>query len=186
MVDVSTPTRWHAIKQVCRRDYSTAINNLQKVVPPAESVVTPAKVMVDEIKQLCSKKENSSLFRDNVKALSDFKWDLLWFELASRAPTLLKFYQLLFNGAPKPLICFAVSMAVKWRSSRMSLVQSVISTVMYGNGASKEVSVDKLSIYTYCVIILNFCAVVQQLTAYYGLYVLHYHDSKCEITGIRI
>ena len=84
------------------------------MVPPPESVVTPVKVMVDEIKHLCSEKESSSLFRDNDKAISDFKRNLLWLELPSRAATLLRFYQLLFNGAPKPLICFAVSMAVKW------------------------------------------------------------------------
>ena len=154
------------------------------MVPPPELVVTPVKVMVDEIKQLCSKKENSSLFRDNDKAIRDFKWNPLWLELESRAPTLLRFYQLLFNGAPKPLICFAVSMAVKWRSSKMSLVQRVISTVMYGNGASKEVSMFKSNMY-FC-IILNFCVVVQQFAAAYGLYVLQWHNSSCKITGIRI
>ena len=108
---------------MCRRDFSIAISKLQEVVPPPESIVTPVKVMIDEIKQLCSKKENSSLFRDDDKAIRDFKWNPIWLELESRVPT--------------------VSMAVKWQSSKMSLVQRVISTVMYGNGASKEVSMFK-------------------------------------------
>jgi len=41
----------------------------------------------------------------------------------------------------KSLICFAISMIIKWRSDKMRLVQTVISAVMYGNGASKQVSI---------------------------------------------
>lgn len=49
-------------------------------------------------------------------------------------------FRLLFPSAPKSLICFAVSMVIRWRSPRMGLVQRVISALMYGNGASKQVN----------------------------------------------
>ena len=126
---------------MCRREYQCAIGNLHKQATPQDSAIPLVKVIVEEIKQLCSLQQRS-VFRDtDQQCIRNFKWEHLWHELASTAPTLLTFYKQLFTGAPKPLICFAISMAIKWRSPKMGLVQRVISTVMYGNGASKQVSI---------------------------------------------
>lgn len=115
------------------------MKNLQKHVPPETAVVTPAKVMLNETKGLCSLK-GKSVFRDKDQSIRDLEWESLWVKLASTTPSLLQLYQQLFKGAPKSLICFAISLVIKWRSPNMGLVQRVISTVLYGNGVSKQVS----------------------------------------------
>ena len=145
-LEVDTPVRRHTIKKVYRREYSYAMNNLQKQFPPETSVEAPAKIIMNEIKELCSLKDKS-VFRNKDQGIRDFKWESLWVELASKAPTLLQLYRQLFRGASKPLICFAISMIIKWRSSKMGIVQKVISAVMYGNGASKQVSVCDIKYY---------------------------------------
>ena len=48
-------------------------------------------------------------------------------------------YKQLFPGASKILICFAISLVMKWRSPKMNLIQRVVSTFLYGNRATKQV-----------------------------------------------
>ena len=104
---------------------------------PKETAETPAKIMVREIEELCKLKDKSA-FREVGDSIRNFDWDTLWQELARKAPTLLHFYRQLFRGASKALICFAISMIIKWRSPK--IVQRVISTVLYSNGANKQVN----------------------------------------------
>lgn len=139
--DIDSPTDRQAIKQVSREEYPSAVKSIQKKVEPEKLVAEPVKTIMGEIETICSTK-NASVFRDNDKALTHFNWESLWSELASKAPTLLHMYRKLFRGAGKPLICFAISMIIKYRSpKKMGVVQRAISTVMYGNGANKQVSV---------------------------------------------
>ena len=126
------------IKQVYRRDYSSALNNLQKVLPPEHICVTLAKTLLKEIEQMCH--GGSCLLQNTEEAFKTFHWDAVWNSLVSQSPTVMKFFGLLFPCAPKSLICFTVSMVVRWRAPRMGLIQRVISAMMYGNGASKQVS----------------------------------------------
>jgi len=138
--------RRHTIKQVYRREFSSALNSLQKTMPPEKSVEMSVKLIMNEMKQMC-RLDSNCILRDTDKALRDFSWEAVWNELASKVPTLLHLYRLLFCGAPKSLICFAVSLIIKWRSPKMGLVQRVISTLMYGNGVSKQVSATTLYLF---------------------------------------
>ena len=108
---------------------------------PQETAKVSAKIVMKEIQEMCSLKDGSA-FRELNEGVQKFNWDILWIELARKAPTLLQFYRQLFRGAPKALICFAISLIIKWRSSKMGLVQRVISTVLYGNGANKQVNLN--------------------------------------------
>ena len=116
------------------------MTNLQKNIQPEVAVTNVSKAIMNEIQRMSSMKD-TSVFRDTDQALQHFNWETLWLELALKAPTLLHLYRQLFRGAPKPLLCFAISLIIKWRSSRMGLVQRAISAVMYGNGANKQVSI---------------------------------------------
>lgn len=156
---VDTPVRRHTLKQVYRREYTSAINSLQKNMSSEELVVAPAKKIMSEIQGMCSL-ESNSILRDSDKALQSFNWELVWNELTLKAPTLLQFYKLLFRGAPKALICFAVSLIIKWRSPRMCLVQRVISTMLYGHGTGKQVRVSlhlafTVYVFSRCIIVYN-------------------------------
>jgi len=124
--DINSPTDRQAIKQVSREEYPSAVKSIQKKVEPEQLVREPIKTMMSEIERICSTKD-ASVFRDNDKALMHFNWESLWSELASKAPTLLHMYRKLFRGADKPLICFALSMIIKYRSpKKMGAVQRAI------------------------------------------------------------
>jgi len=133
---VTTPTRRAVIKQVYRREYGRASKLLQEEMTPEESAHNFARLLMVEVKDMC---HLGSIFRNTSSAIYDFDWDIIWSELQSKAPTLLLFYRHMFRGASKPLICFAISLVLKWRSDGMGLVQRVISCLMYGNGCSKQV-----------------------------------------------
>lgn len=135
---MNTPVRRHTLKQVYRREYKSAINSLQKNIPSEELVVTPAKKIMDEIQSLCHY-ESNSILRDSDNVLRNFSWETMWHELALKVPTLLNLYKRLFRGGTKALICFAISLVIKYRSPRMCLVQIVISNLMYGHGTGKQV-----------------------------------------------
>ena len=55
-------------------------------------------------------------------------------------PTLMRFLvALVSNEKCKPLLCVVACMILKHKSQRMSLVQRVISVLLYGNGTHKKV-----------------------------------------------
>ena len=135
---MNTPTRRHVLKQVCRREYRSAHRLLRNVIAPNELASDFSYLLMTEIKEMCCL-ESNSLFRDTSSLLHNFTWDAVWAELDAKDPTLLQFYRHMFRGAPKPLICFAISLILKWRSPGMGLVQRVVSYMMYGNGSSKQV-----------------------------------------------
>lgn len=97
------------------------------------SVQLCARLLMGEIKDMY---HLDSIFHSHSFAIHNFSWDIIWSELQSKAPTLLRFYRHMFCGASKPLICFAISLVLKWRSDGMGLVQRVILCLMYGNGCA--------------------------------------------------
>jgi len=133
---VNTPKRRAVIKQVYRREYDRAHKLIQSEMTPEESARNFAQLLMKEIKSMC---HLDSVFHNTTSLLHNFTWEAVWDELSSKAPTLLRFYRYMFRGASKPLICFAISMILKWRSDGMGLVQRVVSCLMYGNGSSKQV-----------------------------------------------
>lgn len=152
---MNTPTRRHVLKQVYRREYCSAHRLLQNELTPDELSSDFARILMAEIKEMC-RLDNKSLFRDTHSLLHNFSWEMVWAELEAKAPTLLRFYKYMLHGAPKALICFAISLLLKWRSPGMGLVQRVISCVMYGNGSSKQVYKHSNNMRT-CVILLCVC-----------------------------
>ena len=133
---MTTPTRRAVIKQVYRREYGRATKLLPKEMTPEESASNFASLLMAEIKDMC---HLDSIFQNTSSAIHNFSWEIVWSELQAKAPTLLRFYRHMFRGASKSLICFAISLVLKWRSDSMGLVQQVISCLMYGNGCSKQV-----------------------------------------------
>ena len=113
------------------------------MVMPHELVAIPVRKINEERKNLCHLDQDSVL-RDSDKALHTFSWEVVWCELESKVPTLLQLYKQLFPRASRVLICFAISMVIKCRSPKMSLIQRVVSTFLYGNGATKQVGMNNI------------------------------------------
>ena len=170
---VTTPTRRAVIKQVYRREYGSAHKLLQTEMTPDESALNFARLLMGEIKDMS---HLDSVFYNTTSVLHNFTWDIVWEELQNKAPTLLRFYRHMFRGASKPLISFAISLILKWRSDGMGLVQRVISCLMYGNGSSKQVCM------YVCVKYVHFdCYIdVQLFPATNGLPLLYWNDGPDE------
>jgi len=121
---------------------------------------------MSEIERICSTKD-ASVFRDSDRALMHFNWESLWHQ---KAKTLLHMYRNLFCGADKPLICFAISLIIKYRSpKKMGVVQRAISM---GNGTNKQVS---LLFLVMCYLLLVAYVAVQLFAASNGLFVIQWH-----------
>ena len=117
---MATPTWRAVIKQVYRREYGSVHKLLQTEMTPDESALNVERLLMGEIKDMS---HLDGVFYNITSVLHKFTWDVVWEELQSKAPTLLRFYGHMFCGASKPLICFAISLILKWRSDGMGLVQ---------------------------------------------------------------
>jgi len=51
--------RQDAIKQICRREYESAIGTMHQQITPEASAIPLAKLVVEKIKKLCSLKDKS-------------------------------------------------------------------------------------------------------------------------------
>ena len=97
------------------------------------------------MKQMCSDATASILKSAKKEDLSTFSWEILWKEMSTHAPIfssmltectktrVTKANQQAVNG-----ICAAI--LLKHRFSQMSLVQKIISIILFNGCASKSVS----------------------------------------------
>ena len=154
------------MKQLFRREFLSALHYLQESVSPEEMVETPVKIMMKENLKLCFIK-TESILRDTDKGLQCFSWEAVRQELESKAPTIKLFYRRFFQGASKPLICFAFSMIIEWRSPKMCSIQRVESTLLYGNSANKKARKMKV----FAVLIYNCLQLLMVFLSYNGMIV---------------
>ena len=134
-------------KQIVKRSYRSMAATAISAKPATTNAVIlgMSKRILKEIKQLCSL-DRCSLLRDDVEAVKNFSWETVWGEMIQDLPTLVCLLQGLIKRPAdhKPLISLIISMILKQRSSKVSLVQRAVSVLLYGNGTSKIVSSIKL------------------------------------------
>lgn len=103
-----------------------------------------ASLVHDEIKKMCSHNVDSIL--QKTSALRSFQWIDLVNELEVHAPTLMT----VLESATKTRCCrsnrtgvigMCAALLLKFRYSRMSLVQKLISTILYAGHTGKQVSI---------------------------------------------
>ena len=134
-------------------------------------VAEVAKSIKVEMKNICSLAHNSML-RDQNKQLKSFSWENLLVEFEQNVPTLILVLRYLLPKADGKLLSFIVAIMLKQRCKHMSLVQRVISVVLYGNATQKEVCIcNKCTINSYYLCFKG----IQMSTALYGLYVIKCH-----------
>ena len=118
-----------------------------------------------EMSDICSLQHNS-LLRDSHKAIKEFSWQVILTEFAYKLPTLLALLKGILPKLDDKFLTFIIAMILKKKCKHMSLVQHVISVLLYGNATSKEV-----------VMSINhfICLGVQLSAAIYGLHVIISH-----------
>lgn len=136
---IDTPVRRRTIKQVIHRHYAPVMSRLVHMNSCLGNILAAlGRKIRYELRQLCTL-ENKSLLRDNVNAVKHFSWEKLHNEFQTKLPTLVKFFRRVFPQRDQKVMCFIISQLIKQRSPQMALVQWVISVLMYGNGANKQV-----------------------------------------------
>ena len=164
---VITPRRQPVVRSLSRRSYKAATSTFTRL--PRTSVYLLQRLVSQirkEITAICSLKHNSIL-RGNHKTLKNFSWTRIWHELYENVPTLIKLFQSLFPKAGKKFICFLTAMILKKSCMQMSLVQRVISFLLYANGTNREVSINKiLSV----IVLMVYCLGIHIPAAIHGLY----------------
>ena len=97
-----------------------------------------------EISTMCSDKTNSLLRRQAPDSLEKFSWNELELELDQYAPTLSYLLRSCFaTRVPRPnktyMLCMCASLMLRNRRPAMSLLQKIISLVLYSGHCSKQV-----------------------------------------------
>ena len=134
-----TPNRSKAIASLSRRNYKAAVTGITKIQQTGSYIVAEvAKSMKTEMKDICSLAHNSML-RGQDEQLKSFSWESLLVEFEQKVPTLILMLRYLLPKADGKLLSFIVAIILKRRCKHMSLVQRVISVVLYGNATQKEV-----------------------------------------------
>lgn len=102
------------------------------------------KEVRNEIRLMSSDSTKSFLRSKAKEDMEEFKWDRLYTELASTAPVLLS----ILNAATKTrvprrnahiIICTCAAILLKHRNPKMSLLQKIISIILYAGHTSKQV-----------------------------------------------
>lgn len=138
-----TPKR--LTKSLVRGERDRVLNRLLQsenlVLKAAEKIGVEIK---KEIKLLCSNKL-SSIIRENSKtALEFFSWETIVLELQKTAPLLVIILKHCLSTVPTEklnhILCVCACILVRSRNSKMNMLQSVISILLYAGHAGKMVS----------------------------------------------
>lgn len=106
------------------------------------------KVLLFELKHLCSIKVNSVLRRKDNESIKRFPWEIIVNEVAKNCPTLTALLlsctttrkSTLINQ--KFIVVVIVSILSKFRCSAMSLFQKMVSMILYAGHAGNKVQLD--------------------------------------------
>jgi len=103
-----------------------------------------ARLIRSELKALCSTKESNMLYQKTNEALNQFSWNQLMAELESNAPVLLYILKVCTSTKGQRIntnavIGMCIAIITKHRHFKMSLVQRIISLILYSGHANKQV-----------------------------------------------
>jgi len=135
--NIHTPKRQETIVSMSRKcDKAASVKIASFSKTKSHTMNALVLKMRSEMTKICSTNCKSILRDGDVK---EFSWKKVLMELKRHAPTLVSFYSLLLPKASMKFICFMICAVLKKRCMHMSLVQRIISIVLYSNGTNKEV-----------------------------------------------
>lgn len=132
-----TPSRKKLVSACARRSYKSAASGVSNLGEKHVLASVAGKIKC-EMTEISSSKFASILRRKHTE-LKHFSWDELWLEFNAKAPRLVRFLQSILPRAGKIFIAFVVCMLLKKRCKHMSLMQRMMSVLLYGNAANKQV-----------------------------------------------
>ena len=123
----------------CLREHRTRRHLLKRV----------GMLVHNELILLCSDSTNSILRQQSVLQLKEFTWSKLSAELKNKAPTFLTILnECTHTRRPRSnqdaVIGMCAALLLKHRFSKMSLVQKIMSLILYDGHSGKQVSCEKM------------------------------------------
>ena len=137
---IRTPSRKRAVASLSRRSYKAAASNIATSKLSATHVLNKVTQQIrTEMSDICSDRHKSMLKKSD-EAIKAFSWQELIAEFKQWVPTLFKLLKKILPKSDEQFLAFFISMLLKKRSKFMSLVQRVVSVMLYGNATHKQVS----------------------------------------------
>ena len=139
-------SRKHIGKAVARgRRQSVAVECLKEPGTRRHLLKQIGMLLRNELVFLCSDSAGSILRRQSVLELKEFTWKKLIGELEHKAPLFLTILcECSYTRTPRPnqdaVIGMCAAILLKHRVSKMSLMQRILSLVLYGGHSGKQVS----------------------------------------------
>ena len=140
-----TPKHQRAVKALARRSNMALSNECLADMKTREYTLSSIGRMIrTELKKVSS--IQSVLCSQSNDDLKNFKWDDIYNELKHKAPVFLG----VLLSATKTrcarknqvaVICMCAAILLKYRFKRLSLVQKIVSLVLYGGHCSKKVCI---------------------------------------------
>ena len=108
--------------------------------------------MSKELKATCSNKANSILKNSEPTTLESFTWTQLLANLSETAPMTVLLLKTLTSSCtknPDVVICVCCAILLRARNQRMNLVQRLVSVILHGGHATKQVNASMKLYYMY-------------------------------------
>ena len=144
-----TPSRKEPVKKLAKGSYPSFASSVVETYTD-ETLRAVGRTIQEEIAFICSDKANTILKGDKEHILN-FSWANVFTDLRSHVPSLVKLLQFINPKAANndALISVWISMMVKCRNDKLSLIQRIFAIFLYGNGVHKEVQYIYVFIYIY-------------------------------------
>ena len=134
-----TPSRRKAIKSLGRRNYKAAATSIALGNKTKFYIVNSIACQIRrEMVNICSLNQ-PSLLRGSNNCIKKFNWQAILSEFSLKLPTLLLLLKKILPKSDDKFLSFVISLIMKKRCKHMSLLQRVLSILLYGNGTSKQV-----------------------------------------------
>ena len=140
-----TPSRKHVRKAVARHSRSAMLVELLKDPISKRYMLRHIGILLrKELSQMCSDETNSIHKSQSMSDLRNFSWDTQLKELSIKAPTLLSILQsCTYMFTPRQnrnaTIGLCCSLLLKYRYSKICIVQKVISVILAAGSSRKLV-----------------------------------------------
>ena len=141
-----TPRRRNIIKPLARKSHTAAARNCLKDGKMRKHVINEVgRMLHKEIVSICSDTHLSLLENKSNEAMKSFSWEKLVAEFVSKTPiliSLLKWCTKTKKSRANANIAIGLVVAIlcRFRRPKYSLVQRIVSLILYSGHASKQVS----------------------------------------------
>ena len=139
-----TPGRKRLVKALARNSLHAITQNLFQNAAAKKLILKEiGRLLHNEVVTMCSDQVNSVLRSKSAESLPSFSWSVLIAELKKHAPILLTVLSNCTKTPSQkdatPVIGLCAAVIMKFRRPSMSLVQRILSIVLFAGHAKKEV-----------------------------------------------